>query len=71
MKKWSNNEDILKRHPLFIKNKYSIFSGRAGNLLNEIDVKTGILEVGSLVIKVDLALTVPHGKFSETRILLS
>lgn len=68
MKKGRGNEDILKQHPLFIKNNYSIFSGRAGHLLNEIDVKTGILEVRSLVTKVDFVLTVPHGKLSQARI---
>ena len=68
MRKRSSNEDILERHPLFIKNYYySIFSGRAGELLNETDVKTGVLEVRSL----DLALTVRYGKFLQTRIILS
>ena len=67
MKKRSSNEDILERHSLFIKNYYSIFSGRAGDLLNETDVKTGVLEVRSL----DLALTVRYRKFLQTRIILS
>ena len=54
-----------------VKNKYLILSGRTNDLLNVMDVETGMLEVGSLVIKVDGALTIPYGNFRNTRNLLS
>lgn len=53
------------------KNKYLILSGRTNDLLNVMDVKTGMLEVGSLVIKVDGALTIPYGNLRNKRNLLS
>ena len=54
-----------------VKNKYLILSGRTNDLLNVMYVKTGTLEVGSLVIKVDGALTIPYGNLRNKRNLLS
>lgn len=54
-----------------VKNKYLILSGRTNDLLNVMYVKTGTLEVGSLVIKVDGTLTIPYGNLRNKRNLLS